>query len=624
MAGDYTRMTFDPLADFAGVLMQQGRVQLDADWNELVQLLDRRLRADAVDSMGRAAVPRETPEGFEVTVTNGVLALGRGRIYVDGLLAENHGAGESEFDRVLGEPRRANPVPYREQPYVLPEHGAPIGADAPPAMPATGRHLVYLDVWQRELTAVEHPALLEPALGDADTTTRVQTVWQARVLENVGEGVDCGTPDAEVPGWAELTAPSGARLAAKVVETPQSQDPCVISPSGGYSGLENQLYRVEVHDGGPGGTATFKWSRDNGSVATRIAEIAEDTVTVGRVGRDAKLRFAVGDWVEVTDDRRELAGRPGEMRTVVSVDEVARRLKLNAGLPADLVPADPARNPRIRKWDQRDQVLGPASEHIGDVDPSRGVVPIPADPSYSVMLEDGVVVTLSLEGGQYRTGDYWLIPARTATGQLDWPADRALPPRGVHHHYCRLAVGESPDQVRDCRVLWPPLEDRGCECSACVTPESHRTGTMTIQRAVDQVRDRGGKVCLAPGAYDLGDTPIDLTGARGVELSGAGWRTALVYLGRGAAINVRDAVGATVSDLTVLTAPSAGAVREEGDEGGPFLKLAHLIRVLNRDSGMAIALRNCLSASVERCVVYQVGARNRIDAIRISRDAGWL
>ena len=43
MSGDYSRVRFDPKNDFSGVLMQQGRVQLDADWNELVELLDRRL-----------------------------------------------------------------------------------------------------------------------------------------------------------------------------------------------------------------------------------------------------------------------------------------------------------------------------------------------------------------------------------------------------------------------------------------------------------------------------------------------------------------------------------------------------------------------------------------------------
>ena len=31
--------------------------------------------------------------------------------------------------------------------------------------------------------------------------------------------------------------------------------------------MENQLYRVEVHDPGELGSATFKWSRENASIA---------------------------------------------------------------------------------------------------------------------------------------------------------------------------------------------------------------------------------------------------------------------------------------------------------------------------------------------------------------------
>ena len=91
MSGDYSRVRFDPKNDFAAVLMQQGRVQLDADWNELVALLDRRWRAETVDIIGKGTVPKETPDGFRIQIAAGGLTIGRGRIYVDGLLAENHG-----------------------------------------------------------------------------------------------------------------------------------------------------------------------------------------------------------------------------------------------------------------------------------------------------------------------------------------------------------------------------------------------------------------------------------------------------------------------------------------------------------------------------------------------------
>jgi len=58
---------------------------------------------------------------------------------------------------------------------------------------------------------------------------------------------------------------------------------------------------------------------------------------------------------------------------------------------------------------------------------------------------------------QYLTGDYWLIPARTATGDVEWPKVTdaqgnpetdsqgniipvALPPHGITHYYAPLAI----------------------------------------------------------------------------------------------------------------------------------------------------------------------------------------
>ena len=38
MHGDFSRLTFDPGRGFRSVLMQQGRVLLDSDWNEQVDI----------------------------------------------------------------------------------------------------------------------------------------------------------------------------------------------------------------------------------------------------------------------------------------------------------------------------------------------------------------------------------------------------------------------------------------------------------------------------------------------------------------------------------------------------------------------------------------------------------
>src|SRR6266849_7032306 len=91
MAGDYTRFRYNPLKDTTGVLMQQGRVLLDQEWNEYVQLQDRRWRAETIDIIGRAVVPAETPQSFELKFVAGKLTIGIGHMYVDGLMAECHG-----------------------------------------------------------------------------------------------------------------------------------------------------------------------------------------------------------------------------------------------------------------------------------------------------------------------------------------------------------------------------------------------------------------------------------------------------------------------------------------------------------------------------------------------------
>jgi hypothetical protein len=65
---------------------------------------------------------------------------------------------------------------------------------------------------------------------------------------------------------------------------------------------------------------------------------------------------------------------------------------------------DPAKNARVRRWDQ------PGTGTAGDMPLSVGT---PVD------IENGIQVTFT--AGTYKSGDYWLIPARTASGTIDWP-----------------------------------------------------------------------------------------------------------------------------------------------------------------------------------------------------------
>ncbi|HSQ11740.1 MAG TPA: DUF6519 domain-containing protein, partial [Candidatus Deferrimicrobium sp.] len=588
MSGDYSRQRFDVKHDFTGVLMQQGRVQLDADWNELVAILDRRLRAETTDIIGKSTVPKETPEGFRIQLAAGVLTIGRGRIYVDGLLAENHGKAPMEFDPILAEQRGTLALPYNEQPYF------PEVASAAPAPTAGGPHLVYLDVWQREVTYLQDPNLVETAVG-VDTTTRLQTVWQVRVLANVGAGVTCG---AALPAWDSLIAPSAGRLSSKAVGVATASDPCLIPPSGGYRGLDNRLYRVEIHSagaGGAGGTATFKWSRDNASVASAVTAItALDKLTVASLGRDSVMHFRIGDWLEITDDRRELGGQSGVMAQVKNVDDDNRIITLTAPLAAATFPTDaqgnttPAHHTRVRRWDQSGQVRDSNGVLIVDLNApgSQGVIPLPASGT-SIVLEDGVQITFDgASGGNHHVGDYWNFAARTADASVQ--ELNAEPPRGTHHHFARLALVTFPATVSDCRTLWPPeFGDESCECTVCVSAAAHNQGTLTIQRAIDQVKAAGGgTVCLGVGVYNLGEAPlpINIDGLRSLTIRGQGAETQLNYLGRGPAITVQNSAGVTIEKLALASAAAEG------------------------DAMPAILLTNSGSVTLQRCAVLRLGS----------------
>lgn len=505
MSGDYSRRTFKSKRHYSGVLMQQGRVQLDADWNEQLAINIRRQRAQTVDTIGRAVVPLETRDGFKLELNAGVLSIFPGRLYIDGLLAENHGASPSEFYAVLDEERGSEPVLYHEQPYF------PNVADIAP-LPSTGAGIAYLDVWQREVTYVQQPDLVEPAVG-VDTTARWQTVWQVKVLpvETVaGEELECAD---QIPAWDELVAPGAGRLSTGIVDSQEEENMCLVPTEGGYRALENRLYRVEVHTGGSFDIAKFKWSRHNASIETAVYQISGLNLTVAQAQWDTVRSFKIGDWVEVTDNVREFSGVAGEMRLVTGVDYAQNIIELESALPPADFPTDvndvplPDRHTRIRRWDQKN-----------DVDLNTGLATITNEPVY---LEDGIQISFDIDmspalSGEFKVGDYWLFYARSATAKIEL-LDQA-PPRGIHHHFARLAILNFPNDQDDCRIHWPPEFGFSCCCTVTVGDgESSHGQYNSIQEAINQLPLGGGRICVLPGHYS---EHISIRGKANIIISG--------------------------------------------------------------------------------------------------------
>ena len=654
MSSDHSRNSFDSLRNFASVLMQQGRAVLDSDWNEMAAILVRRIRAGTVDTIGRAVVPLETRHGFEIRRDAAGLQYGRGRFYLDGLLCENFGdadfAGDDStleppaFDRaranddgpegVLDErisPEAGDFTPFARQPYW----------PTPQDLPDGGPHLVYLVAWQREVTPTEWPELLEPALGGLDTTTRLQTVWQVRILANAGDSVRCATPDPEVPGWEAAIAPSTARLTTGMVDIDDPEDPCLVPPTEGYTGVENQFYRVELHaagvdaNGNPTGAEQgdwrFKFSRENASVRASVTAVAADglSLTVGRIGRDAVLRFAEGDWVELTDDRREFNHRSGQMLRIASVDQETREIEFESAVAADLVPGGgddtlAARHTRLVRWDQRGVIrLADESEWVDlDAAGSDGLVPVPPD-GRAILLESGITVSFATaEGrGRFHEMDYWRFAARTAGTQVE--ILNAAPPDGIQRHYARLAVIAADGEVEDCRTLWPPsfAESEGCACTVCVTADSHNSGALTIQDAVDRIGPDGGTICLAGGSYMLREG-VRIEGRNAIRVVGQGLSTVLMHSGSGGAIQVENAIDVELEQFTIL---AVNAGQSDSPTHGitavntgllAARRLAVLVAAPGADENLdfALALDGLqLGTVVEECVLigsHAVGSRS--------------
>ena len=451
MKGDFSRDTFDPAKHFSRVLMQQGRVQLDADWNEQAAITLHYLRNLNVDLVGQHWGPKGH---FKVVVANvaanEVFTISPGHYYVNGVLCDNATGPSLAYSKQAGFPfPDSEPTP-------------------------SGVYLVYLDVWERHITWIDDASIREVALGGPDTATRAQVMWQAKLLK--------------LPPEQDATRRTSA-LAATLVEKLRSRhniptlrarakrdaaqtDLCAIPPESRYRGAENQLYRVEIHAvvraaDGRVTAATFKWSRDNGSVLfpviTTVKSSTEITVTLAHLGRDDISSLTEGDIVELVDNQSALSAAIEPLCQVKKIDRTELTVTLDCSDTSKI--SNKRSHVALRRWDHKgDAKVGDGALKVVEV-----AAPPPNDPWLAI--EDGIEIQFG-HGGDYSTGDYWLIPARVATGDVEWLVRRdaddnpvrdvngnvdPLPKEstGVAHYYAPLAFIEvdaaGASNVVDCR-----------------------------------------------------------------------------------------------------------------------------------------------------------------------------
>jgi Family of unknown function (DUF6519) len=371
-----------------------------------------------------------------------------------------------------------------------------------------GRYLVYLDVWERHLTMLDDPAMRESALGGPDTATRTKIIWQVKIfpisdndindsdkeiinkIESSWNDVNSSllppihynplkdpdfilnslkyspkAPDLIGTLSAQLTPPDGSNT---------NEDICVLPPSAGYQGLENHLYRLEIHQGtnlsdlgssNKNADTTFKWSVDNAMVVSQISSFSHGRLKIKSIGEDGYLGFSIGQWIEIIDDKRELIGEPGILVKIIGLDTGSLSFDPNSiSSEEDLTDENFPQeyNPKLRRWDTITSDSKKGALNIMDQESKK---------FNNISLgQEGIEVKFA--DGVYRTGDYWLIPARTAfgngTGGIEWEqignTPKSNPPLGIKHHFNPLAIIKYNDDktiqvLADCRSFFTPLSN---------------------------------------------------------------------------------------------------------------------------------------------------------------------
>ncbi|MEM7427982.1 MAG: hypothetical protein AAF441_17960, partial [Pseudomonadota bacterium] len=482
---------------YSGVFQQQGRMFLDADWNELIEILVR-----GYTEVSELALGTGTPKH------DGLVSIAP-----DGEALIRHDGGTSVAGGVIGNHHRRPHVPSDDDPadvdpakfpYYIAQDSLPVRVPSPDGDDA--RFLItrpvedgvfYVDIWERVVTALETQDLLDAALHGADTCFRKQRMAQIKLanVADLQEDIDpCN------PGFVESRIPrTGTALfdaiPAEDIEESSDCDPCAELVSLDAT-AGNYLFRLELHDVryDPESRAAvqlvLKWSNDNGA-----REFRHDDGALMDPARKSYEYFS--------DATEKLLGMPSDDWP----EDGDWRGKLD---PADPTALDETL-PRIREWDGHCTLIREAADrpwkmlqgrYNGNAlastndKPAKAGQILVANGAVVVRLDDKTV-TLELDGAALLAGDFWLALSRNRA-----PADERLrvlsaKPIGVRHHYCILGKATGPGKYVKLDLAGPNDERRlsfpalSCLTASDVTYDpsncayARREGVEDVQQTLD-------------------------------------------------------------------------------------------------------------------------------------------
>jgi hypothetical protein len=608
MHGDFSRWYGKVPRNQVGILAQEGRILLDADLNAhaLLETRWQDLAARAAFGARIAAIPADDLDGWKVTgatISNGAVTLSvmPGAAWADGLLVELEGTA-------------GKPVSVAATPL-----GPPL-QDPPPNLGGAGtRDAVILEVWRRSLNGYQSPGeLVEAALGGPDTAERIETAYALR-LYRMADADTCRTLDLN-----DRMSKHG-HLTVTIAPTTMTSGDCPVVQGGGYTGLEHDLYRVEIAEV-DSGAAMFKWSQWNGGLVGRAEYVASGSTSklILHAGDQAILRSGLTScYVEVLVFDQAAGHWRVAYGTSATIDMVAGEIDLAPtamfGSPPDASAITNPSDPSDKTWFVR---------VWNDV---RATADFPAGGAKE--LRDGIRLEFGA-GSPFVPGDYWTFPVRAS---MDNPATLLAyaAPFGVHHHRVPLAElhwNGTTAAIDDCRVpLHPLTATDGC-CTHSVGDGITSHGDFTrINDAIAALPGTGGRVCVLPGEYH---ESVVISGRSSIEIVGCGPRSKLFptdptgeFQTADPAIHVIDSNDITIEGLQITAGfngigilleqdDQAGTTNVDGGETVPFLvDLRVRDCLINAGGGSGIEVRDGTNVEIQRNRILVIDQANEWAAI---------
>ncbi len=537
---DISRVNFDPRKHYASVRMQQGRVLMDDDWNENERIDKEEQRRTQVDVVGGYGIPDDGFRISGVSTAGGAIdfTIKAGTAYLGGIRFQ---MDEDETFRLqkdwLQKEDSTDPIP-----------GEGDGDD----LPFSGERfdLVYLEGWQQAVSAVEDSSLLEAALGGPDTTTRVRNMRRVKLFKDV-DTTECAIAWKRLrTEWvaqqlgqvnAAYERESDMRMTVSFIDAEPEDNLCSPVVAGGYLGAENQAIRVQLT-----GPNRFTWGFDNAAPLYRV-QLSADGRTVTMLTRPKDQYH----W-PLTDQVIEILPWSAALQDLPTIPAESEKV---AELNGFLAKVDASFNPDAgtftlasalpvnfgTQWTNRSDKADlehPAVFYYMRVWNRGGDLASPVELSYtagSAVALGNTGLEVSFTGNNWVTGDFWVIAARPETPDrvVPWELETGLPPHGLRRFFAPLAIirwAFVNDQltgqvVHDCRRKFRPLTEQECCCTFTVGDGISSKGDFdSLQEAVDNLPEDGGKICLLPGFHNAN---VVIEQRRQITISGCGEQSVL-------------------------------------------------------------------------------------------------